>query len=479
MQRQAWCKFQTGDWKKTVDSRDFIQTNVTPYEGETSFLIGPTKKTQALWQHCQELLWQEISKGGVLNIDTEQVTGVNAYQEGYIDKELEVVVGLQTDTPLTRSINPYGGMRMVEQACDAYGYKLNEQLSPIFHKYRKTHNQGVFDLYNEEMKLARKTAIITGLPDAYGRGRIIGDYRRLALYGADILIAAKKADHQALAVNALDLETFQLREEIASQILALEEIKEMAATYGFDVGLPATNAQEAVQWVYFAYLAAIKEQNGAAMSLGRVATFLDIYLQRDLVAGFITEAEAQELIDQLVIKLRLARQLRTPEYNDLFAGDPLWITEVLGGMGLDGRTLVTKTTYRFLQTLYNLGADPEPNLTVLWSEQLPTPFKDFCAQVAIDTSALQFENDDLMRPIYGDDYAIACCVSAMQVGKQMQFFGARANLGKALVLALNAGCDEIGGELRVPEISAVTSTYLEYGTITVKFKNVHAVQCTL
>jgi formate C-acetyltransferase len=479
MQQQSWLKFQEGNWKQAIDTRDFIQQNVTPYEGDAGFLVGPSEKTQALWKRCQELLWQEVQKGGVLDIDTERVTGIAAYDPGYIEKNLEVVFGLQTDAPLKRSVNPYGGIRMAEQACEAYGHKFNPQLAEVFYKYRKTHNQGVFEIYTDAMKLARTNAIITGLPDAYGRGRIIGDYRRIALYGINKLITEKKADLKVMPAVGSDIESFQLREEIADQITALGEIKKMAASYGFDISRPAENAQEAVQWVYFGYLAAIKEQNGAAMSLGRVASFLDIYIQRDLDAGLITETAAQELIDQLIVKLRLARQSRTPDYNELFAGDPLWVTEALGGMGVDGRTLVTKTTYRVLQTLYNLGPAPEPNLTVLWSEHLPENFKNFCAKVAMDTSAIQFENDDVMRPLYGDDYAIACCVSAMQVGKQMQFFGARANLGKALLMALNEGRDEISGQLIVPGIPAIKAGYLDYDEVMVNFKLVMDWLCKL
>jgi formate C-acetyltransferase len=479
MQQKAWQNFEQGNWTQEINTRDFIQKNVTPYEGDSSFLAGPTEKTQALWKRCQELLWQEVQKDGVLDIDTERVTGVNAYPAGYIDQNLEVIFGLQTDAPLKRSVNPYGGIRMAEQACEAYGYKFNPQLAEVFHKYRKTHNQGVFEIYTPEMVQARKTAIVTGLPDAYGRGRIIGDYRRLALYGADYLIAEKKADLGKYLAHGNDIESYQLREEIADQITALEEIKGMAQTYGFDVSRPAENAKEAVQWVYFAYLAAIKEQNGAAMSLGRVASFLDIYIERDLKSGLITEPEAQELVDQFIVKLRLARQSRTPDYNELFAGDPLWVTEALGGMGLDGRTLVTKTTFRFLQTLYNLGPAPEPNLTVLWSEQLPEGFKNFCAKVSMDTSSIQYENDDVMRPDYGDDYAIACCVSAMQIGKQMQFFGARANLGKALLIALNEGRDEVTGELLCPGIPAIKGEVLNYDEVMANFHKVMDWLCDL
>lgn len=471
MREQAWNNFLIGDWTQTIDTRDFIQRNINPYTGDANFLSGPSIKTKQLWGKCLELIQQEMLKGGVLDIDTQHVAGINTHPAGYIDRNFEVIFGLQTDAPLKRSLNPYGGIRMAEQSCEAYGYKLDQSISEVFHKYRRTHNEGVFNLYTDEMKLARKNAIITGLPDAYGRGRIIGDYRRLALYGTDILIAAKNHDLGEIS-SAASADSFKLREELLDQIAALVDIQKMAAEYGFDVSRPAANATEAVQWVYFAYLAAIKEQNGAAMSLGRISSFLDIYLERDLKADILTEAGAQELIDQLVIKLRMTRQLRTPEYNELFAGDPAWITEAIGGTGLDGRTLVTRTSYRFLQTLYNLGTAPEPNLTVLWSNALPANFKTFCSRVAIDTSAIQFENDDIMRPVYGDDYAIACCVSAMQVGKQMQYFGARANLAKALLLAINAGHDEISGTLLVPGIPFLEGEYLDFTTVLQNYKKV-------
>lgn len=479
MKQQAWQNFKSERWTEEIDVSDFIRNNVTPYTGEATFLVGPSAKTQELWERCRQLLSEEAAKGGVLDIDINRVSGITAYPPGYIAEELEVIVGLQTDAPLKRGVNPYGGVRMAEQACEAYGYKFNENLAEVFHKYRKTHNQGVFQIYTEEMKQARRLGIVTGLPDAYGRGRLIGDYRRLALYGADELIAKKKADQTGVVVDTLAVESFQLREELADQISALAEIKELAAGYGFDVSRPAQNAQEAFQWVYFAYLASIKEQNGAAMSLGRTASFLDIYIERDIAAGLLTETTAQELVDQFVIKLRLARQSRTPEYNELFAGDPLWITEALGGMGVDGRTLVTKTTFRFLQTLYNLGPAPEPNLTILWSRNLPVGFKAYCAKVAVETSAVQFENDDVMRPVYGDDYAIACCVSAMQVGKQMQYFGARANLAKALLIALNEGRDEITGELVVPGIAPLVGEELEFSAVMENFTRVMGWLCVL
>ncbi|SHM70743.1 formate C-acetyltransferase [Caldanaerovirga acetigignens] len=442
--QEAWEGFVPGRWVEEIDVRDFIKKNYTPYYGGGEFLKGPSEKTRRLWERCKALLAEEIKKGGVLDIDTNTVSTITSHGPGYIKREDEVIVGLQTDEPLKRAVNPFGGIRMVEQACSAYGYKLSDSIKEIFTKYRTTHNDGVYRAYTEEMRMARKLGIITGLPDSYGRGRIIGDYRRVALYGVDRLIEVKKKDLKNL-IGPMTPELVQLREEVAYQIEALMDLKRMAESYGVDISLPAKNAREAVQWVYFAYLGAIKEQNGAAMSLGRVSTFLDIYIERDLKKSIITEEEAQELIDQFVIKLRMARQLRTQEYNELFAGDPMWITEALGGVGLDGRPLVTKTTFRFLNTLLNLGPAPEPNLTVLWSKDLPDNFKRFCAEVSIKTSSIQYENDDLMRPIFGDDYGIACCVSAMKLGKQMQFFGARVNLAKALLLAINGGRDEITG----------------------------------
>ncbi|SDF43226.1 formate C-acetyltransferase [Sporolituus thermophilus] len=474
MVMNAWQGFRPGRWTETIDVRDFIQHNYTPYTGDGAFLTGPTARTAKLWDKCCRLLAAERAAGGVLAVDTEKVSTITAHAPGYIDRDLEKIVGLQTDAPLKRGVIVSGGIRMAEQACEAYGYRLNPAISAIYHEHRVTHNTAVFRAYTEEMKQARRVGIITGLPDAYGRGRIIGDYRRVALYGTDRLIAAKQADLGRLAAMPMTEEVIRLREEVAMQIAALEDMAKMAAAYGFDITRPAADAGEAVQWLYFGYLAAIKEQNGAAMSLGRVSTFLDIYLERDLAAGRISEEEAQELIDQLVIKLRLARQLRTPEYNELFAGDPLWVTEAIGGMGLDGRTLVTRTSFRILQTLYNLGPAPEPNLTVLWSTQLPDGFKRFCTQVSLDTSAIQYENDDVMRPVYGDDYAIACCVSAMKVGKQMQFFGARANLAKALLYAINGGRDEVTGEQVGPALPLPQGEYLDYDEVRQNFSRVLA-----
>ncbi|GAB6159160.1 formate C-acetyltransferase [Desulfotomaculum varum] len=462
MIRPEWDGFRGANWQQRIDVRDFIQNNYTPYTGGPGFLSQATDKTEQLWQQCLSLFQAERTKGGVLSIDTSRASGITAYGPGYVNPALEVIVGLQTEKPLERSVNPFGGLRMARQACQAYGYNLDPQLENFFAKYKKTHNDGVFDAYTEDMRLARSLGIITGLPDAYGRGRIIGDYRRVALYGTDRLLVHKEQDLACLSRQPMTPEIIQLREEIREQIKALQELKAMAASYGFDIGRPAADAREAFQWLYFAYLAAIKEQNGAAMSLGRVSTFLDIYIERDLQAGRLTETAAQELVDQLVIKLRLARQLRTPEYDRLFAGDPMWITEAIGGMGLDGRPLVTKNSYRFLQTLINLGPSPEPNLTVLWSEDLPAPFKEFCAVISIKTSSVQYENDDLMRPTFGDDYGIACCVSAMQIGKQMQFFGARANLPKLLLLAVNGGRDEITGRQLAPAIPLLEDEVLDY-----------------
>jgi formate C-acetyltransferase len=472
MRFAEWNGFVAGKWTEDIDVRDFIQKNYTPYEGDSSFLVGPTERTNKVWDKAKELLLEEIKKG-IIDLDTDTVSGINVYKPGYLDKENEVIVGFQTDAPLKRIVNPWGGIRMAVNAARAYGYEVNPNMVEIFTKYRKTHNQGVFDAYTDEMKLARKTGVITGLPDAYGRGRIIGDYRRLPLYGADFLIEKKKEDKRKLN-GAMTDDVIRLREELAEQIKALEELKEMAQCYGYDVSRPAKNAKEAVQWLYFAYLAAIKQQNGAAMSLGRVSTFLDIYIERDLRNGIITEEEAQELIDQFVIKLRLARHLRTPEYNELFAGDPTWVTEAIGGMGLDGRTLVTKTSFRFLHTLINLGPAPEPNMTVLWSIDLPENFKKFCAEISIKTDSVQYENDDVMRPIFGDDYAIACCVSAMKVGKQMQFFGARANLAKALLYAINGGIDEVLKTQVGPKIELPEGEYLNYDDVMKKFEKMMA-----
>lgn len=461
-----WENFNIGNWQTAIDVRDFIQKNYTPFTGNGDFLTAGTFRTKRLWEECTRLLQQEREAGGVLDIDTEVVSTITSHRPGYIAKELELIIGLQTDAPLKRGVIVNGGVRLAEQACEAYGRKLNPQISDIYHNHRKTHNTAVFEAYTEEMKQARRLGVITGLPDAYGRGRIIGDYRRVALYGVARLVQAKQNDLEQLAGKPMCESTVRAREEIAQQIRALGELAAMAKTYGCDVTMPAKNAREAVQWLYFAYLAAIKEQNGAAMSLGRVSTFLDIYIARDLATGEIDETGAQELIDQLIIKLRFARHLRTPEYNELFAGDPLWVTEAIGGMGIDGRTLVTKTSFRFLNTLINLGPAPEPNLTVLWSTNLPEGFKRYCADISINTSAIQYENDDLMRPDYGDDYAIACCVSAMTVGKQMQFFGARANLAKALLLAINGGRDEVSGERIGPEVAVFPADApLDYDTV--------------
>ncbi|MGG3842790.1 formate C-acetyltransferase [Anoxybacillus kestanbolensis] len=468
----AWRTFKGDKWKKEIDVRDFILNNVTVYTGDESFLQGPTEATKTLWEQVMKLSKLEREKGGVLNMDTEIVSTITSHGPGYLNKELEKVVGFQTDEPFKRALMPFGGIRMAEQACEAYGYEVSDDVKKIFTQYRKTHNQGVFDVYTDEMKAARKAGIITGLPDAYGRGRIIGDYRRVALYGVDRLIEEKKKDLRNTGARTMSEDIIRLREELAEQIRALQELKEMAASYGYDISKPARNAHEAFQWLYFAYLAAIKEQNGAAMSLGRVSTFLDIYIERDLQEGTLTEREAQELVDHFVMKLRLVKFARTPEYNELFSGDPTWVTESIGGVAIDGRPLVTKNSFRFLHTLDNLGPAPEPNLTVLWSTQLPEAFKKYCAKMSIQTSSIQYENDDLMRPEFGDDYGIACCVSAMRIGKQMQFFGARANLAKALLYAINGGVDE---KLKVqigPEFAPITSEYLDYDEVMRKFDNV-------
>lgn len=470
---KAWSGFKAGKWQEIIDVQNFIQVNYRPYHEGGAFLAAATDKTQAVWAKCRQLLAEENAKG-VLDIDTQTVCTITSHQPGYIDQTNEVIFGLQTDAPLKRGVIVNGGVRMAEQACEAYGYQLNPAISETYHHHCTTHNSAVFDVYTDEMRQARRLGVITGLPDAYGRGRIIGDYRRVALYGTDQLIRAKKSDLTELAKQPMSETVLRSREEIAKQIKALQDMAAMAANYGFDITKPAQTAHQAVQWVYFAYLAGIKEQNGAAMSLGRVSTFLDIYLERDLATGVLDETSAQELIDQLVIKLRLARHLRTPEYNELFAGDPLWVTEAIGGMGLDGRTLVTRTSFRILHTLYNLGPAPEPNLTILWSTELPEPFKQYCAQVSIDTSAIQYENDDLMRPVYGDDYAIACCVSAMQVGKQMQFFGARANLAKALLMAINGGRDENTGEQVAPAVPELQGAYLGYEQVRANYSRVIA-----
>ncbi|MGG7215088.1 formate C-acetyltransferase [Clostridium nigeriense] len=468
--KQEWINFKEGQWTKSVDVRNFIQLNYTPYTGDDSFLVGATDATKKLWEEVSELFKKERENGGVLDVDTETISGINEYKAGYIDEAFEKIVGVQTDAPLKRAVMPFGGIRMAENAAKSYGYEVSAKISEIFTKYRKTHNQGVFDAYTDEMRLARKSGVITGLPDAYGRGRIIGDYRRVALYGVDRLIEDKIAQKKSLEVRCIDEDVIRLREEISDQIVALKELKGLAETYGFDISKPANNAKEAIQWLYFGFLGAIKDQNGAAMSLGRTSTFIDIYIERDLKAGIITEEEAQELVDHFVMKLRLVKFLRTPEYNDLFSGDPTWVTESIGGMGLDGRTLVTKNSFRILNTLYTLGPSPEPNLTVLWSTRLPQGFKDFCSKVSIDTSSVQYENDDLMAPYWGDDYAIACCVSAMRVGKQMQFFGARVNLAKTLLYAINGGRDEKYGMQVGPKLAPITSEYLNYDEVMDKFE---------
>lgn len=459
----AYRGFKGQQWKERIDVRDFILSNVTPYYGDDSFLVGPTERTKAVWNRCLELLAAERKAGGVLAIDTDTVTTITSHQPGYIDKDNEVIVGLQTDEPLKRAINPWGGIRMTVQAAKQYGYEVNPDVVRTFTEYRRTHNDGVFKAYTKQMRALRHTGLLTGLPDAYGRGRIIGDYRRVPLYGVDRLIEVKQQELDS--ITTITEETIRLREELNDQITALEDLKKMALSYGFDISRPAVNALEAVQWLYFAYLAAIKQQNGAAMSIGRISTFLDIYIERDLQEGTLTEELAQELIDQLVIKLRLVRQLRTEEYNALFSGDPNWVTEAIGGIAEDGRPLVTKTSFRMLHTLYNLGPAPEPNLTVLWSPQLPEGFKKFCAKVAVDTSSIQFENDELMRPLFGDDYGIACCVSAMKLGKQMQFFGARANLPKALLILLNEGKDEREGLQVAPVFLPKQEGPLDYQTV--------------
>ncbi|MFC1467777.1 formate C-acetyltransferase [Verrucomicrobiota bacterium] len=466
-----WQGFSSGKWQKEVDVRDFIQTNYTPYEGDDSFLADATDDTTALWNQVCGLMKEEWAKG-ILDADTKTVSAITSHAAGYIDRSLEQIVGLQTDKPLKRGIMPFGGLRMVEGGLKAYGYELDPAMADVFRKFRKTHNDGVFDAYTEAMRNARRSGIITGLPDAYGRGRIIGDYRRVALYGVDRLIEKKKKDLNQLDFVYMEEHAIRDREEHAEQIRALAELKEMAATYGYDIGRPATNAKEAIQWTYFGYLAAVKEQNGAAMSLGRVSSFLDIYIERDLKTGAITESEAQELIDHMVMKLRMVRFLRTPDYDQLFSGDPTWVTEAIGGMGLDGRTLVTRTSMRFLNTVYTLGPAPEPNLTVLWSTHMPENFKKFCAKVSIDTSTIQYENDDLMRSEYGDDYGIACCVSAMRIGKQMQFFGARANLAKALLYAINGCKDEKSGEQIGPKMVPITGDYLDYDELMERFDKV-------
>ncbi|AKR07658.1 formate C-acetyltransferase [Bacillus cereus] len=466
--KNAWENFKGEKWKAEIDVRDFILNNVNVFEGDESFLAEATEATKQLWDQVMDLTTKERENGGVLDMDTKIVSSITSHDPGYLNKDIEKVVGFQTDKPFKRSLQPYGGIRMAEQACESYGYEMDKELSRIFRDWRKTHNQGVFDAYTPEMRNARKSGVITGLPDAYGRGRIIGDYRRVALYGIDHLIEAKKADLN-LTGGVMSEDTMRLREELSEQMRALQELKQMAASHGFDISKPATNAKEAFQWLYFAYLAAIKEQNGAAMSLGRTSTFLDIYIERDLANGTLTEEEVQEIVDHFIMKLRLVKFARTPDYNELFSGDPTWVTESIGGMALDGRPLVTKNSFRFLHTLDNLGPAPEPNLTVLWSKQLPENFKNYCAKMSIKTSAIQYENDDIMRADYGDDYGIACCVSAMRIGKQMQFFGARANLAKALLYAINGGKDEKSKAQVGPEYAPITSEVLNYEEVMHKF----------
>ena len=470
MKFEQWKGFQKGDWQSEINVRDFIQRNYTPYEGNDSFLTGTTPKTQKLWEEVLELYKKEQSApGSVLDIDTKTVSTISSHEAGYIDKNLEEIVGLQTDSPLKRAIMPFGGIRIVEKSCEAYGRKVDAEVEEIFHKYRKTHNDGVFSVYTPDIRAARSSHLITGLPDGYGRGRIIGDYRRIALYGVDTLIAEKQEELEVLDIDELTEEVIRQREEINEQINALKQLKVMASKYGFDISNPAQNAKEAVQWLYFGYLGAIKDQNGAAMSLGRTSTFLDIYFERDLKNGSLTEEQAQEIMDHFVMKLRLVRFLRTPEYNELFSGDPVWVTESIGGMGIDGRTLVTKNSFRMLHTLQNLGPAPEPNMTVLWSTRLPEGFKRFTTKLSINTSSIQYENDDLMRITLGDDYGIACCVSPMKIGKQMQFFGARANLAKTLLYAINGGKDERSGKQITPKYEPITTEYLDYNEVMEKF----------
>ena len=472
MQDQAWNGFAAGEWQRSIDVRSFIQKNWTTYLGDDAFLAGPTQRTKAVWKRCEELLLQEL-KDGILDVDTHRVSGIDNYAPGYIDRENEVIVGLQTDAPLKRIVNLYGGTRMAKSALEQYGYQLDPEIEAHFTEYRKTHNEGVFDAYPERTRAARHAGLLTGLPDAYGRGRIIGDYRRVALYGVDRLIEWKKRDLEELD-GPMGEERIRLREEVSEQIRALGKMKDMASHYGVDLSRPAANAHDAIQALYMAYLAGIKENNGAATSLGRTSTFVDIYLQRDLENGVITEEEAQELVDQFIIKLRLVRHLRTPEYNELFGGDPTWVTESIGGMSIGGKTLVTRTSFRYLHTLTNLGSAPEPNLTVLWSEHLPEGFKRYCAKMSIATDSIQYENDDVMRPVYGDDYAIACCVSAMAVGKQMQFFGARCNIAKCLLYAINGGVDERSGARIVPGIQPITDEVLDYEKVRENYNKVLA-----
>ena len=470
MEFKQWDGFnKAGEWTKEIDVRGFIQSNYTPYEGDSKFLKGATDKTKKLWDEVLELYKKERENGGVLDADCKTPSSVNAYEAGYIDKDLEEIVGLQTDAPLKRAIMPNGGIRIVEKSAESYGFKVDPETEYIYHNLRKTHNDGVFEVYTPDIRAARSSHLLTGLPDGYGRGRIIGDYRRVALYGVDVLIAEKKVELEILDTDEFTEDIIRRREEVSDQIKALNDLKAMAAKYGFDISVPASNAKEAIQWLYFGYLGAIKDQNGAAMSLGRTSTFLDIFIERDLQNGTLTEEQAQELMDQFIIKLRLVRFLRAPEYNELFSGDPVWVTESIGGMGIDGRTLVTKNSFRVLHTLDNLGPAPEPNLTVLWSNNLPKGFKDYCADISIRTSSIQYENDDLMRITLGDDYGIACCVSAMKIGKQMQFFGARANLAKTLLYAINGGRDENSGKQVAPKFQPITSEYLDYDEVMEKF----------
>lgn len=467
---EAWKNFKGEKWKQTIDVATFIKENYKEYKGDESFLQGPTEKTKKVWATCEKLFVKE-NKKGVLDIELNKISGINSYGAGYICKQDDVVVGLQTDAPLKRIVNPYGGMRMVEKSLEAYHATLNKSIYAHFKEFRKTHNDGVFDAYTPEIRAARSAGLLTGLPDSYGRGRIIGDYRRVALYGIDKLIEEKQKD--LLAITDVSLEAnIRLREEVNEQIKALNEIKLMAKTYGFDISMPAKNAQEAFQWLYFGYLAAVKENNGAAMSLGRTSTFLDIYIERDLAEGTLTEQQAQELVDQFIIKLRLVRHLRTPEYDEIFAGDPTWVTESVGGMLTDKKSLVTKNSFRYLHSLINLGSSPEPNLTVLWSQNLPSAFKKYCAKISILTDAIQYENDDVMRPIYGNDYAIACCVSAMKLGKQMQFFGARCNLAKSLLYAINGGVDEKSGKVVVKGLQPISGEVLHYADVWKAYKQV-------
>ena len=470
MDFKQWDGFnKAGEWTKEIDVRGFIQSNYTPYEGDSKFLAGATDKTKKLWDKVLELYKKERENGGVLDADCKTPSSINAYDAGYIDKDLEEIVGLQTDAPLKRAIMPNGGIRIVEKSAESYGFKVDPETEYIYHNLRKTHNDGVFEIYTPDIRAARSSHLLTGLPDGYGRGRIIGDYRRVALYGVDALIAEKKVELEILDTDEFTEEIIRNREEVSDQIKALNDLKAMAAKYGFDISVPASNAKEAIQWLYFGYLGAIKDQNGAAMSLGRTSTFLDIFIERDIQNGNLTEEQVQELMDQFIIKLRLVRFLRAPEYNSLFSGDPVWVTESIGGMGIDGRTLVTKNSFRVLHTLDNLGPAPEPNLTVLWSNNLPQGFKNYCADISIRTSSIQYENDDLMRITLGDDYGIACCVSAMKIGKQMQFFGARANLAKTLLYAINGGRDELSGKQVAPKFQPITSEYLDYDEVMEKF----------